>query len=191
MIFAMIGGVNMNNQCRRPLLFIVVALLALGSSHGLAGPRWMPKVGDKAPLVEGTDQDGHTWKLADLIGKKMLLIYFYPKDDTPHCTKEACGFRDSIAELKTNNVEVVGVSFDSVQSHQKFAAKYHLTFPLLADPKGKIADAYGARITNLRMAGRISFLIGLDGKIAYVNESANAEKQISETKEAVTRIEKN
>jgi peroxiredoxin Q/BCP len=178
----------MKNRYHIPLLFLVVALLALGSSYCLAGPRWMPKVGDKAPLVEGTDQDGNTWKLADLIGKKIVLLYFYPKDETPHCTKEACGFRDSLAELKTNNVEVVGISFDSVESHQKFAAKYHLTFPLLADSKGKIADAYGARITNLRMAGRISFLIGLDGKIAYVNESANADKQISETRDAVKRL---
>jgi len=71
-----------------------------------------PKVGDKAPLIEGKDQDGKSWKLADVAGKKIVLLYFYPKDDTPGCTKEACSFRDNIGDLKKDNIEVVGVSFD-------------------------------------------------------------------------------
>src|SRR5206468_8466977 len=104
----------------------------------------MPKVGDKAPLVEGKDQNGKDWKLADVAGKKVVLLYFYPKDDTPGCTKEACGFRDRIADLKKENVEVVGVSFDSSESHQKFIANHHLNFPLLADTDGTIAEEYGA-----------------------------------------------
>src|SRR5215467_1807044 len=82
-----------------------------------------PGVGDKAPLVQGKDQNGKEWKLADEIGKKVVLLYFYPKDDTPGCTKEACGFRDRIADLKKEDVEVVGVSFDSPESHQKFIDK--------------------------------------------------------------------
>src|SRR5499427_858797 len=80
----------------------------------------MPKVGDKAPLVVGKDQNGKDWRLADVLGKQIVLLYFYPKDDTPGCTKEACGFRDNIGDLKKENVEVVGVSFDSPESHQKF-----------------------------------------------------------------------
>src|SRR5438105_3244032 len=88
----------------------------------------MPKVGNKAPLIEGKDQDGKTWKLADEIGKKIVLLYFYPKDETPGCTKEACGFRDSISDLKKDNVEVIGVSFDSPESHQKFISKFSLNF---------------------------------------------------------------
>src|SRR3989442_7782833 len=100
-----------------------------------------PKVGDKAPLIEGKDQDGKTWKLADVIGKKAVLLYFYPKDNTPGCTKEACGFRDQMADLKKDNVEVVGVSFDSAESHQKFIGDQHLNFTLLADTDGKIAQA--------------------------------------------------
>src|SRR5436309_12867150 len=91
------------------------------------------KVGDKAPLIQGKDQDGKTIKLADLVGKKIVLLYFYPKDDTPGCTKEACGFRDGLDDLKKANVEVIGVSFDSGESHQKFISKYSLNFPLLAD----------------------------------------------------------
>src|SRR5690349_6974581 len=70
-----------------------------------------PAVGDPAPLVQGKDQNGKDWNLSDVVGKKVVLLYFYPKDDTPGCTKEACGFRDRIADLKKENVEVVGVSF--------------------------------------------------------------------------------
>src|SRR6187401_3513656 len=101
----------------------------------------VPKVGEKAPLVEGKNQDGKNWKLAEALGKKIVLLYFYPKDDTPGCTKEACGLRDRMEELKSKNVEVVGVSFDSGESHQKFIEKYKLNFALLADTDGKIADA--------------------------------------------------
>src|SRR5262245_35467434 len=91
---------------------VVVSLIFAGLSLCLhAAPT--PKVGDKAPMIEGKDQDGKTWKLADQTGKKAVLLYFYPKDDTPGCTKEACGFRDQMSDLKKDQVEVVGVSFDS------------------------------------------------------------------------------
>ncbi len=150
----------------------------------------MPKVGDKAPLVQGTDQDGKTWNLADDIGKKVVLLYFYPKDDTPGCTKEACGFRDQISDLKKENVEVVGVSFDSAASHQKFISKYHLNFPLVADTDGKIADAYGARMPGRGMDRRVSFLIGLDGRIAHITDSPQAETHLAETKAAVEKLKK-
>ena len=147
-----------------------------------------PKAGDAAPLVEGKDQDGKMWKLADVLGKKVVLLYFYPKDDTPGCTKEACGFRDRMADLKKDKVEVIGVSFDSAESHQKFIAKYKLNFPLLADADGKIADAYGVRMTGRDMARRVSFLIGLDGKIAHVTDTPSADTHLSEMKEAVAKL---
>jgi len=148
----------------------------------------MPKGGDKAPLVEGKDQDGKPWKLSDDIGKKLVLLYFYPKDDTPGCTKEACSFRDNIDALKADNVEVIGVSFDSGDSHQKFISKYKLNFPLIADTDGKIADTYGVRMTGRSMARRVSFLIGLDGKIVHVTDSPKAETHLSEMKEAVAKM---
>ena len=125
----------------------------------------MPRVGDKAPLIQGKDQDGRTVKLADLVAKKIVLLYFYPKDDTPGCTKEACGLRDRMTDLEKDNVQVLGVSFDTGESHQKFISKYNLNFPLLADTDGKIADAYGVRMPGKEMANRVSFLIGQDGKI--------------------------
>jgi thioredoxin-dependent peroxiredoxin len=150
----------------------------------------MPKVGDKAPLIEGKDQDGKAWKLADDIGKKVVLLYFYPKDDTPGCTKEACGFRDRLADLQKDNVAVIGVSFDSAESHQKFIAKHSLNFPLLADTDGKIADAYGVRMPDRSMARRVSFLIGLDGKIAHVTDSPKAEVHLGEMTAAIAKLPK-
>jgi len=84
-----------------------IALLAAALVFPAQGAE-MPQVGDKAPLVEGKDQAGKQWRLADDVGKKVVLLYFYPKDDTPGCTKEACGFRDRIAELKKQNVDVIG-----------------------------------------------------------------------------------
>ncbi len=153
-----------------------------------AGAAQMPKVGDVAPLVQGQDESGKTWKLGDVVGKKVVLLYFYPKDDTPGCTKEACGFRDRLADLKKEGVEVIGVSFDSAASHQKFIAKYNLNFPLLADTDGKIADAYGVRMAGRDMARRVSFLIGLDGKIVHVTDTPSADTHLSEMKEAAAKL---
>jgi peroxiredoxin Q/BCP len=168
------------------IIAFAVGLSAAMSAFAADSPA--PKVGDKAPLVEGKDQDGKDWKLSDEVGKKVVLLYFYPKDDTPGCTKEACGFRDSIDALKSDNVEVVGVSFDTGESHLKFITKYKLNFPLLADTDGKIADAYGVRMNGHAMAKRVSFLIGRDGKIAHITDSPDAEKHLTEMKAAVTKL---
>jgi len=147
------------------------------------------EVGEKAPAFELPDQGGKLVRSADLAGK-WVVLYFYPKDDTPGCTKEACGFRDRIADLEKDNVQVIGVSFDSEQSHQKFIAHYNLNFPLLADTDGKIADAYGVRMPSRSMARRVSFLIGLDGKIVHVTDSPKAEVQLQETTAAVAKLAK-
>lgn len=168
----------------------IVGILLSASLNCLAGDAAMPKVGDKAPLVQAKDQNGREWKLADQIGKKLVLLYFYPKDDTPGCTKEACGFRDEIADLKKENVEVVGVSFDSGDSHQKFISKYSLNFPLLVDQDGKLADTYGVRMPGKSMARRVSFLIGLDGRIIHITDSMNAATHLAEMKAAVENLHK-
>jgi len=170
------------------LAIALVVGLAAGTSAFAADAPAMPKVGDKAPLVEGKDQVGQDWKLADDVGKKVVLLYFYPKDDTPGCTTEACGFRDSVAALKEQNVQVIGVSFDSGDSHQKFITKYNLNFPLIADTDGKIADAYGVRINGRSIDKRVSFLIGLDGKIVHITDSPSAEKHLTEMKAAAAKL---
>jgi thioredoxin-dependent peroxiredoxin len=170
-----------------PFLLLAVVWL-MGVALPAAGAAQVPKIGDTAPLIQGQDQDGKTWKLADVVGKKVVLLYFYPNDDTPGCTKEACGFRDRMADLKKDKVEVIGVSFDTSASHQKFIAKYNLNFPLLSDTDGKIAEAYGVRMTDKNMARRVSFLIGLDGKIAHVTDTPSADTHLSEMKDAVTKL---
>jgi peroxiredoxin Q/BCP len=164
-------------------------ILACANSILAADAGSTPKAGDKAPNVTGTDQDGKTWKLSDHVGKHLVLLYFYPKDDTPGCTKQACGLRDRMSDLKKDNVEVVGVSFDSAASHQKFREKHSLNFTLLADTDGKIADAYGVRReAGKSMARRASFLIGLDGKIQHVTDTPSADVHLKEMKEAVEKV---
>jgi len=175
--------------CSLVTLWVLAAAWLAVLSPFTAGAGPVPKVGDTAPLIEGKDQDGKTWKLADVVGKQVMLLYFYPKDDTPGCTKEACGFRNRMADLKKEKVEVIGVSFDTAASHQKFIAKYSLNFPILADTDGKVADAYGVRITDRDMARRVSFLIGLDGKIAHVTDTPSADTHLSEMKEAVAKLQ--
>lgn len=168
---------------------MVMLVLAGWVSLGLpvqAAPR--PKVGDPAPLFSGQNQDGKTVALADLLGKKIVLLYFYPKDFTSGCTKEACGFRDRMGDLQKDNVEVVGVSFDSAKSHQEFVAKYKLNFPLLADPDGKIVSLYGVRMDHLDMAHRVSFLIGLDGKIVHVTDAGNPAVHFEEMEAAIATL---
>lgn len=157
---------------------------------GFAQTAKKPVVGDQAPLVQGLDQDGKEWKLASTVGKKVVLLYFYPKDETPGCTKEACGLRDSMGELQKSDVEVVGVSFDSAASHKEFIAKHELNFRLIADTEGKIVDAYGVRMVDKSRARRVSFLIGKDGKILHVTDSPQAEVHLAEMKEAVAKLKK-
>lgn len=171
-----------------PKTAVILAALLGGFAFAQAEPAALPKVGDKAPLVSGKNQDGKTWKLANSTGKKIVLLYFYPKDDTPGCTKEACGLRDRMEDFKKDKVEVVGVSFDTAQSHQEFIGKYKLNFPLLADTDGKIADAYGVRVPKGNKARRVSFLIDLEGKIAHVTDSPQADVHLSEMKAGIEKL---
>jgi peroxiredoxin Q/BCP len=170
----------------------ITAVLTLISSLSLfaSDAPAVPKAGDKAPLFTGQDQDAKTVKLKSFIGKKIVLLYFYPKDNTPGCTKEACGFRDRLSGLQTNNVEVIGVSFDTAESHKKFIADYNLNFRLLADPDGKIVDAYGVQVVGRKMARRVSFLIGLDGKIVHVTDSGNPDLHFNEMNAAIAGLKK-
>lgn len=131
-------------------------------------------IGDPAPDFALNDIQGKTHTLADYRGQ-YLVLYFYPKDDTPGCTKEACHFRDDLSQFKQIGAAVVGISIDSRESHQKFAEKHQLAFPLLADIDGKTAASYGA-LTNLllfKIAKRHTFLIGPDGIIKKIYKNVN------------------
>jgi peroxiredoxin Q/BCP len=148
-----------------------------------------PKVGDKAPAFTAQDQDGKTVKLSDYAGKKTVLLYFYPKDQTPGCTKQACGLRDRMDELTKQDVVVLGVSRDDAESHKKFIAKENLNFPLLADTDGKLTDTYGAGMQGRNyMSRRVSFLIDKSGKIVHVTDAPSADKHLAEMKDAVAKL---
>ena len=143
------------------------------------------KEGDKAPDFAVPDANGKTINLKDLRGKKVVL-YFYPKDDTPGCTKEACAFRDSFAKFKRRGLEVLGVSLDSEKSHQKFAQKYDLPFTLLADTERTISDAYGTygekKFMGRKYMGnhRWTFLIDEKGKIKKIFDKVKPDEHAEE-----------
>ena len=141
----------------------------------------VPKVGELAPSFSLLDQTGQIRKLEDYSGK-WVVLYFYPKDDTPGCTKEACSFRDDLKTLEKIGAQIVGISVDDSDSHSKFANKYHLPFPLLADQDGKVAESYGAlnNLLVIKIAKRYTFLINPTGKIAKVYLSVDTSKHSQE-----------
>ena len=149
----------------------------------------MAKEGTSAPAFKTTDANGEAVSLKDLRGQKVVL-YFYPKDDTPGCTKEACSFRDAFAKFKKRGITILGVSPDSEKSHQKFATKYELPFTLLADKDHAIADAYGVwgekKFMGRTYMGvhRKTFLIDEKGKIKKVFEKVKPEDHADEVLEA-------
>ena len=145
----------------------------------------MVKEGEAAPDFESRDAEGNTVRLSDLRGQKVAL-YFYPKDDTPGCTKEACSLRDGHSELTRRGIKVIGVSTDSEKSHRKFAEKYSLPFTLLADTDHKVADAYGV-YGEKKFMGRTydgvhrkTFLIDEQGLIRKVFDKVNVEEHADE-----------
>ena len=133
------------------------------------------KEGTAAPLFEGTDQNGNLIKLGDFSGKK-LVLYFYPKDNTPGCTAEACNLRDNYEEFLGRGFAVVGISMDSEKSHQKFVEKYTLPFPLIADTTGKISKDYGT-YGEKKMYGKSYF--GIIRTTFIIDEHGVIEKIIS------------
>ena len=149
----------------------------------------MIKEGNVAPAFTAKNANGETVRLKDLRGQKVVL-YFYPKDDTPGCTKEACSFRDAFSAFKRQGIEILGVSVDSEASHKKFTAKYKLPFMLLADPDHSIADAYGVygekKFMGRTYMGvkRITFLIDEKGKIKKVFEKVKPEEHAQDVLEA-------
>jgi peroxiredoxin Q/BCP len=145
-------------------LFSLILLIAFLGYRGIsmAGPA--PIIGEKAPDFSLPDAKGEVRSLASFKGN-WLVLYFYPKDDTPGCTKEACSFRDDLHKLEKLGAKVVGISVDDSKSHAEFAKKYNLPFPLLSDITGAVANKYGA-LTNLgiiKIAKRYTFLIDPDG----------------------------
>ena len=148
------------------------------------------KVGQKAPEFSVVDDSGKTVKLSDFKGKKVVL-YFYPKDDTPGCTKEACNFRDGIATIRKQGAVVLGVSADSAASHSKFKAKFDLNFPLLADTEKKIVGSYdvwkeksmyGRKYMGIE---RTTYVIDKDGRISHIFPKVKVNEHYDEVLKAL------
>jgi thioredoxin-dependent peroxiredoxin len=146
-------------------------------------------IGSPAPLFTLPDMNGKPVNLKDFIGQKSIVLYFYPKDDSYGCTKEACSFRDAYQDFKDAGAEVIGISTDSQESHKAFAANHRLPFILLSDPDGAVTRLYGVKKTLGILKGRVTFLIDKKGNIRLIYSSQiNYEKHISEALEMLRRL---
>lgn len=143
----------------------------------------MIELEDKAPIFTLKDQNDNDFSIESLIGKKAMVIFFYPKDFTPGCVKEVCAFRDQYQDFQDYGVEVIGISSDGLKSHQKFAEKHNLPFTLLSDPKGKIRKLFGVPSSLLGLLpGRMTFVIDKKGIVKMrFNNQFGAEKHIEKS----------
>jgi peroxiredoxin Q/BCP len=149
------------------------------------------KAGDPAPDFALSDRNGNTVRLSDYRGKKAVVLYFYPKDDTPGCTKEACSFRDQYEVFKEAGAEVIGISSDSAESHAKFASKYSLPFVLVADQGGAVRKQYGVPATLGLLPGRVTFVIDPQGVVRHVfNSQLQATKHVDEAAQALRAMKR-
>jgi len=149
------------------------------------------KIGDKVPAFELSDQHGKLFKSETVIGKKPAVVYFYPKDETPGCTAEACSFRDSYEEFQALGAEVIGISSDSIASHKRFAQRHRLPFILLADSKRKVQRLF--KLPKLLFGlytKRITFVINAQGTVSYVHDSLLATSHIRKALKAIQATDK-
>ncbi len=172
-------------------LVIVAALIVLAALLVARAARAgeLPEVGKPAPDFNLLDQNGKQHALKDYRGK-WLVLYFYPKNDTPGCTQQACAFRDDLNQISELGAQVVGVSVDDSDSHAAFAKKYHLPFPLLADSKGAVAASYGAlmNLGFMKVARRYTFLIDPQGNVGKVYLSVETSRHSKEIIEDLQKL---
>jgi peroxiredoxin Q/BCP len=191
----------------KTLMAATLVLFAAAAARAEDKPAEL-KVGEPAPTFTSTDDQGQPWKSADHIGKKVVVVYFYPADMTGGCTKQACGFRDDMKKLSDKGIEVIGVSGDSVEGHKVFKDYHKLNFTLLADEKGDVAKAFGVPVkaggtfktkdaagnpVELKRgvtAARWTFVIDKDGKIAYKDTKVNAAEDSKKILEAAEKLAK-
>ena len=148
------------------------------------------KPGDKAPIFSLLSEQGEEVNLGDLIGLSPIVLYFYPKDNTAVCTKEACAFRDSFEEFRDiQDARVIGISSDSVESHKQFSRDYDLPFTLLSDPDGKVRKLYGVPKTMGLLPGRVTYVIDKDGIVRHIFSSQlNYQKHVEQALTALKSL---
>jgi peroxiredoxin Q/BCP len=164
-------------------LALAMSLLSL---LGLASQAEPLAVGAPAPDIKAVDQDGKTLNFKDVYAKGTTLVYFYPKADTPGCTKQGCSLRDSWADLQAKKIEVIGVSEDKAEKQKAFRDKFNFPFPLVADDDGAVAKAFGVPV-NLGFASRQSFLIK-DGKVVWTMPKASTATHGADVLKAVSEL---
>jgi thioredoxin-dependent peroxiredoxin len=189
--------------------FVVAAWIAAAVGTLAEEDKTELKKGDKAPSFQATDDQGKTWKSSDHVGKKVIVVYFFPADFTGGCTKQACTYRDDMGKLTDKGIEVVGVSGDSAKTHALFKKHHKLNFTLLADEKGELAKKFG--VTPVRPGGKVdgfdedgkkikvergvtiprwTFVIGKKGTIIYMNPKVNAGQDSKQIQEAIEKHSK-
>lgn len=178
------------NRIRRRILLVSVALaIAWGVNFFLQVFMAKLSVGDRAPDFTAVAQDGHHVKLADYLGKKAVVVYFYPKDNTSVCTAQACSFRDAYEDFVQAGAEVIGISSDSQESHRGFAVKQRLQFVLVSDPDQSIRKAFGVPSTLGIIPGRVTYVIDREGIVRHIfNSQLNASRHITESLEIVRQL---
>lgn len=162
-------------------LFMIAMIFQLFSCSSHA----QVTTGSKVPPFTLQDQDGKTFDVTTLLGKQPLVIYFYPKDETSVCTKEACSFRDAFEEFKQYGATVIGISSDGVASHKKFAANHQLPFTLLSDPDNKVRKLFGVPKTFV-LPGRVTYVVDKNGVVIHTfNSMRDGEKHVTEALHAL------
>lgn len=148
------------------------------------------QIGDNCPVFSLPDSEGTEIQIAELLGKKILVLFFYPKDDTPGCTKEACAFRDAYTDFLDLGCEVFGISSDNSQSHQEFQQKHKLPYPLLSDTQKKVRQQFGVPQSLFGLIpGRVTYIVGVDGKVAGIfNSQTNPVGHINEALRVVRSL---
>lgn len=166
----------------KKILSFLSAVLALLTGSCLANQGAMVKPPYDAPAVKSVDQDGNPVDFAEAYKKGITVVYFYPKADTPGCTKQGCSLRDAYAELTAKGVQVFGVSVDQPEANKKFKEKFHLPFTLVSDPEGKVLEAFKvSKMPVIGLATRQAFLIQ-DGKVVWHDAKASTDKQADDIK---------
>lgn len=149
-------------------------------------------VGDKAPDFELQSQTGENVRLSSFLGKKVVVLYFYPEDESPGCTREACSFRDSYELFKDLGAEVIGVNSGSIESHKEFASKHNLPFSLLSDKDDEVRKLYGVPSTLGLIPGRVTYLIDRDGVVRHIFSSQfQPEKHVEEALKVLRELVEN
>ena len=168
---------------KKYILIVLFIAVLVYSYQTVVAQKSKLKIGDSVPNFTLKNQNGETFNINEVLGKYNLVIYFYPKDDTPGCTKEACKFRDEFQDFSDLNAKVIGISSDSVDSHKNFAKKYNLPFTLLADTNKEVRKKFGVPNFSGIIPGRVTYIVDKNGKIVYIfNSMKNAEKHIDEAK---------